>query len=94
VKVIGGDEQVAFPKGTAWQVVVDAGEHENPDLNACWCFGDGQDAAKYCESKGWVYGVNNAPSIAQIAIKAATVVEFAARRQDDVGAGMGEVLCR
>ncbi|MEO2122505.1 MAG: hypothetical protein ABGY10_04175 [bacterium] len=72
VKVIGGDgdtiENIHWDVfGTAWSVVVAAGEEENPDLNACHCDSDNNFAGfnltrpAYCPPTliGWVVGENS-----------------------------------
>ena len=47
-----------FAEGTYWYKVVDAGEQENPGLQACWCKSGGA-SVKSCDGKvGWVVGPN------------------------------------
>ena len=47
--------EMTFPNGTAWQKVVDANEHENESLEACWC-NRVNDPVGYCTARGWAVG--------------------------------------
>jgi hypothetical protein len=57
---VAGGESIydTFPYGTPWRTVVDAGEQENPDLQACWCKGAGGDAPYCFDERGWTVGPN------------------------------------
>jgi len=70
--VVAGDHDVERPAsggeaisarvqpGTLWREVVEAGEAQNPDLQACWCVGP-RNPAVYCSVEGWVAGRNGYP---------------------------------